>query len=152
MVDDTAKDPLPTSQDDDRRLTTHAKVFATAIKYGIASLDKLALLHFEEQLKSAEYDKCSISDIAETIRYIYTNAPVEYEALRKLMTMGLLSHPDLVHEAAIAEAVNSVDGLAWHLFVEAQKIALPSCWVESVGYKQVFTRRNRERKQRRLGA
>ncbi|KAK5737350.1 hypothetical protein LTR17_006767 [Elasticomyces elasticus] len=53
--------------DDDRMLSTHAKVHLAAVKYGIKSLEELSKGFF---LRETRRPECSKSDVAETIAIV----------------------------------------------------------------------------------
>ena len=97
-------------------LTTHAKVFAIADKYGVAGLKALAQKKFENAWDSSTRD-----DVASAIRAVYKTTPDSIKDLREIVKDKLIkSGPALLRAPLVEAAVQSVEGLAWEMFRKTQ--------------------------------
>ncbi|KAK3112338.1 hypothetical protein LTR53_011495 [Teratosphaeriaceae sp. CCFEE 6253] len=102
---------------DDRSLSLHAKVFAAAVKYGIAGLQGLAAAYYS----SVIHEEVSVIDMAETVRLVHTTTPPDVAKLRDATFIGLLRHPAVLEDEGVEGAIESVEGLGCKLAREALK-------------------------------
>lgn len=106
--------------DNDRILTIHAKVSAAAEKLGIPCLKMLSCHQFETFWSFGEVD--NQYDIADAIRVVYSTILDEVRELRNLVEDQLKNKVvDLRSKIEIKMAVESVDGLAWKMFLQATR-------------------------------
>lgn len=96
--------------DEDRGLTMHAHVYATAVKYGVEGLELLAYYNFKTILD--RISQVSYPDLAEAINVAYTTTPSDKTKLRDLIA-HTLANPgiDAIDDQRIATAVNAIEGL-----------------------------------------
>lgn len=109
--------------DDDRRLTTHALVFAAGVKYGIQALPEYATSRFKSLLQDPELDiDLAVSDIAEAAVTVYTTTAPSVNSLRGLV-VGCLLDPSLqlLRIPCVCNAVKPVPDLMWDLLHHLQE-------------------------------
>lgn len=100
-------------------LATHAKVYALSKKYGIASLQGLALDKFEAEARE-DWDT---DDFLQAVREVYT-APGLTDAadrsLRDVVTAVVFEHPELLDEQKTQEVIRGLD-LGYDLLMHVRK-------------------------------
>ncbi|KAK5695578.1 hypothetical protein LTR17_024564 [Elasticomyces elasticus] len=94
---------------DDRTLSTHAKVYAAAVKYGLKSLEALSKGYYLHLILRTE---CSVLDMAEAITTIYPWAPSHFVELREATSIHLLHRRALLEDDRIINAMDKAEG-AW---------------------------------------
>ncbi|KAK3699828.1 hypothetical protein LTR37_016243 [Vermiconidia calcicola] len=100
----------------DRILTTHAKIFAVAEKYGIRGLKALAHHYFAQQTNPTP------EDLAEEIKVIFTTTPEHVRELRDIVIKYILTQqsPAILEHPSIEAAIQAVDTLAYELLKKSQ--------------------------------
>ena len=98
-------------------LTTHANVFAAAVKYRIAGLRRVAACYFLTRLEEIEMSKDNDGvELAQAIQVAYSTTPDDAIELRdEIRDLLFNSGRKLLQLSPIGEAIESVDGLALDL-------------------------------------
>ncbi|KAK5724292.1 hypothetical protein LTR15_004336 [Elasticomyces elasticus] len=135
--------PTATVHEDDRTLSTHAKVYAAAVKYGIAGLQKLAQAYFLGAIAETRRDQYSFDDVAETIRTVYTCCPDYFKDFRQVLSFYVLNRRALVDDVRVMDAIESTKGTWQALLRDANTMLVErpetqkhqeNEWASSVGY------------------
>ncbi|SMR50239.1 unnamed protein product [Zymoseptoria tritici ST99CH_3D1] len=91
----------------------HAKMFAIAVKYGVASLRGYAHGEFKRAVR-LHFDG---PELGNAIREVSTSTPEDAQELRDITRKELLHHRELLRKTCIRAAIESVEGLAYDLLV-----------------------------------
>ena len=103
---------------EDRTGSTHAKVFAAAVKYGISSLKVIACHRFRSHLMRYWSIIQPIEDLIEAIHVTYTSTPDSVTDLRQCLLKQLsFMSKNVLADPKIKSAVSSYGALAYDLLL-----------------------------------
>lgn len=104
-----AFDEIPATADS---LITHAKVFATAVKYQVEGLVDLAARRFGRRLRD-EYDA---EEFVACIRFVYESTPEDVMQLRNIVVNTLVERFDPLQDSGmVEELMDSNPGLGYNV-------------------------------------
>jgi len=94
-------------------LTTHAKMYSIAAKYGVRPLMDVAVMKF----KATANGRWDVQDLIAAVPVVYSQTVRHEEEIRDILEVIILEHTHtLVHETGFMEAVEHIDGLTFNLF------------------------------------
>ncbi|KAF1953475.1 hypothetical protein CC80DRAFT_551518 [Byssothecium circinans] len=128
MADQCAEDPFdcipvePEAEVEKPYLTTHAKVYAIAEKYGIIGLKALAKKKFAHQIEA----HLSSDELPEACQEAYESTVDTDRGLRDVIIQTFRSHPELSLRKDVELALRDTPGLAFELFRMASGLPVTS--------------------------
>nr|POF22197.1 hypothetical protein CFP56_36282 [Quercus suber] len=107
-------DFAPKPNKSDCSTTTHAKVFAAAVKYQIPALRALATGKFQIAAQKAWNN----DEFCEAVQIVYETTPEVCRELRDVVADTIMAHRTLLEKPEMTAVILSIDRLAYELLKE----------------------------------